>query len=150
MGQLRPPEYAELFPEIYPGIWPGLPEKIKVRLSVHLLHGDDSPPFRDMFFDVQGMAGAGRHIISVIKLVIVFYLAFQTDIGVGIAFDFDSRHQVRQDHDDIRPGFSHLFFFQNTYFSVHPLQKIKERLPYILIVEHGFTAPILSDVLLPR
>ena len=150
MGQLRPPEDTELFPEIYPGIWPGLPEKIKIRLSGHLLHGDDSPPFRDMFFDVQGMAGAGRHIIPVVKLVIVFYLAFQTGIGVGVTLNFDTSHQVRQNHDDIRPGFSYLFFFQNTYFSVHLLQKIKERFPYILIVEHGFTAPILSDVLQPR
>lgn len=34
--------------------------------------GCNGPPFRDMFFDVQGVGGAGRHIIPVIKLVIVF------------------------------------------------------------------------------
>ena len=73
-----------------------------------------------------GMSGADDDNIAVKIPVVVFYLAVEAGIRVGIAFDFDANDFILQYHNDVRAGFSHCFLFNNTDFRMPVFQKVEE------------------------
>ena len=80
------------------------------------------------------MPQSGYNIIRVTELVVIFDLAFQPVICVGIAFDFQPDNALRKNHDNIGTRTAHIQFLKNTGFAEAFLQIIKKRLAYIFIV----------------
>ncbi len=134
VGKLRPPENVYLSFPVRLRIGQGLSHNIKISLFLHQLHGNDSPPCRKMLLNVHGMAGSHHRIVAVIIQVVVLHLAFQSGVGIGVAFNFNSAKQIRRHHHHVRPRLAHGLFLQDSHFPVNLLEKFKKRLPDIFIV----------------